>query len=78
MRARVTNLSRGARGFHTAAGGTALLDPGAASLLALAPHPAHDAWGAAGEVVVAPEGEPEPAPSGGSGARGRGTVARRA
>ena len=63
MRARVTNLSRGARGFNTADGGTALLDPGASAMLDLAPHPAHDAWVAAGEVGVAPEeGEEPPVP----------------
>ncbi|WP_165359675.1 hypothetical protein [Lichenibacterium minor] len=60
MRARVTNMSRGARGFHTADGGTALLDPGASAVLDLAPHPAHDAWAAAGEVAVSLEGEAEP------------------
>lgn len=58
MRARVTNLSRGARGFHTADGGTALVDPGATTVLDLVPHPAHDAWVASGEVGVAPEDEP--------------------
>ncbi len=78
MRARVTNLSRGARGFHTSDRGTVLLDPGASTVLDLAPHPAHDAWAATGEVVVAPEEEPEPVSSGGGGTRGRGTAARRA
>jgi hypothetical protein len=61
MRARVTNLGRGARGFLTAEGATVLLDPGASTILDLAPHPAHDAWIAAGEVGVTPEEEaPEP------------------
>ena len=57
MRARITNLSRGARGFLTTEGATVLLDPGASALLDLAPHPAHDAWIAAGEVGVTPEEE---------------------
>ena len=60
MRARVTNLSRGARGFHIAAGGTVLVEPGASAVLDLAAHPAHDAWAAAGEVAMASEGEAEP------------------
>lgn len=60
MRARVTNLSRGARGFNTADGGTALLDPGASAMLDLAPHPAHDAWAAAGEVGITPKEDGEP------------------
>ena len=63
MRARVTNLSRGARGFHTVDGGTALVDPGASTVLDLASHPAHDAWVAAGEVDLTVEDEPEPAAS---------------
>ncbi len=63
MRARVTNLSRGARGFHAADGGTVLLDPGASTVLDLAPHPAHDAWIASGEVALTPEADPEPAAS---------------
>ena len=63
MRARVTNLARGARGFLTVGGATVLLDPGASTVLDLAPHPAHDAWIAAGEVGVTVEDEPaEPAP----------------
>ena len=62
MRARVTNLSRGARGFLTADGGTALVEPGTSAVLDLAPHPAHDAWAAAGEVALAPDGEPAAAP----------------
>ena len=61
MRARVTNLGRGARGFHTADRGTVLLDPGASAVLHLADHPIHDAWVAAGEVAVEPEDGPEPA-----------------
>ena len=61
MRARVTNLGRGARGFSTADRGTALLDAGASALLDLADHPVHDAWIAAGDVAVTPEEEPEPA-----------------
>ena len=75
-----TNLGHGARGFLTAGGVTVLLDPGASTDLELAPpHPAHDAWIAAGDVAVTSEEEPaEPARSGGSGIRARGTVARRA
>ena len=61
MRARVTNFSRGARGFHTRDRGTALLEPGASALLDLADHPAHRAWEASGEVRVEPD---EPAPRG--------------
>lgn len=54
MRARVTNLGRGARGFHTAAG-IAMLEPGASAVLFLADHPVHEAWVAAGEVSIVPE-----------------------
>ena len=61
MRARVTNLGRGARGFHTTDRGTVLLEPGAATVLSLADHPIHDAWIAAGEVAVVSEDEPDPA-----------------
>ena len=50
MRVHVTNLGRAARGFHTADGGTTLLEPGASADLDLARHPVHDAWVEAGEV----------------------------
>jgi hypothetical protein len=63
MRARVINLGRGARGFLTVGGATVLLDPGASTILDLAPHPAHDAWIAAGEVGVAVEEAEDPPPS---------------
>ena len=52
MRARVTNFARAPRGFHTADGGTVLVEPGSSALVELADHPIHDAWAAAGEVKV--------------------------
>ncbi len=68
MLARVTNLSRGPRGFLTRDRGTVMLEPGASALLDLADHPAHDAWVKAGDASVTPEpddleGPPRPPPS---------------
>lgn len=58
MRVRVTNLAAAARGFQAADGITAMVEPGASTLLDLADHPAHDAWVAAGEVKIEPESLP--------------------
>ena len=55
MRALVTNLGRGARGFHTRDRGTALLEPGASAALDLADHPVHRAWEETGEARIEPE-----------------------
>ena len=75
MRARVTNLGRGARGFHVEDGGTVLIEPGSSASLDLADHPAHRAWAAAGEVRIEPEAAATP--DGEPFSRSREKVARR-
>ncbi len=55
MLARVTNLSRGPRGFLTLDRGTVMVEPGGSGLLDLADHPAHDAWVKAGDTSISPE-----------------------
>ncbi len=52
MLAKVTNRSRGARGFETRDRGTVLLEPGGSAILDLVDHPAHRAWETAGEVTM--------------------------
>ncbi len=63
MLARVTNLSRGPRGFLTLDRETVMVEPGSSDLLDLADHPAHDAWVKAGDASVTPELENTEGPS---------------
>lgn len=54
MLAHVTNLAASARGFDTDDGGVAFVAPGETVLVDLVPHPAHEAWEAAGEITIVP------------------------
>lgn len=54
MLAHVTNLAASARGFDVNGGGVVFIQPGEVVLLDLGSHPAHDAWAAAGDVVIEP------------------------
>lgn len=53
MLAHVTNLAASPRGFDTPEG-VVFVDPGDTVLVDMAEHPAHRAWEAIGDVVVAP------------------------
>lgn len=50
----VTNRSAAPRGLATLDRGVAVLEPGEAATLDLAPHPAHRAWAEAGAIACQP------------------------